>query len=284
MSTRTMDYEIPVASDRRVCGSITLPPQCWWPAPVVLFCHGFKGFKDWGAWPRFAESLAARGYLVNRMTFSLAGVSPRSDRQDEPEKFARNTYGAELEDIVATLAERERWGVPVGALGPGTAIVGHSRGGMTALFFAAEAGLSHVQAIVSMAAPADPLPFSARDLETWRRTGRLPVFNARTQQELYLDRSVLDDYEQHQQRYDFIRALGTSAVPTLVLHGDADVVVPVAAAHTIHTAILRAPRRLTILPGANHTFGAAHPGPIESPELTRALDCAVDWLEEYVPR
>jgi len=26
--------------------------------PIVIFCHGYKGFKDWGAWNLMAESFA----------------------------------------------------------------------------------------------------------------------------------------------------------------------------------------------------------------------------------
>ncbi len=25
--------------------------------PVILFCHGYKGFKDWGAWNIMAETI-----------------------------------------------------------------------------------------------------------------------------------------------------------------------------------------------------------------------------------
>ena len=25
-------------------------------APIVIFCHGYKGFKDWGAWGLFAKT------------------------------------------------------------------------------------------------------------------------------------------------------------------------------------------------------------------------------------
>ena len=27
------------------------------PKPVVVFCHGYKGFKDWGAWNLMAEGI-----------------------------------------------------------------------------------------------------------------------------------------------------------------------------------------------------------------------------------
>ena len=26
--------------------------------PIVIFCHGYKGFKDWGAWNLMAERIA----------------------------------------------------------------------------------------------------------------------------------------------------------------------------------------------------------------------------------
>lgn len=31
------------------------------PRPVVVFCHGFKGFKDWGPFPEWGRRLAQAG-------------------------------------------------------------------------------------------------------------------------------------------------------------------------------------------------------------------------------
>ena len=30
-------------------------------APLIIFCHGYKGFKDWGAWNLWAEVFALKG-------------------------------------------------------------------------------------------------------------------------------------------------------------------------------------------------------------------------------
>ena len=38
--------------------------------PVVLFVHGFKGFKDWGAFPDACDELARAGFAV--VTFNLS--------------------------------------------------------------------------------------------------------------------------------------------------------------------------------------------------------------------
>ena len=32
--------------------------------PIVIFCHGYKGFKDWGAWNLMAKSIAEAGICI----------------------------------------------------------------------------------------------------------------------------------------------------------------------------------------------------------------------------
>ncbi|MDV7398930.1 hypothetical protein RZS08_46410, partial [Arthrospira platensis SPKY1] len=39
----------------------------YWPeetehCPLILFAHGFKGFKDWGHWSLIAETFARHGF------------------------------------------------------------------------------------------------------------------------------------------------------------------------------------------------------------------------------
>jgi uncharacterized protein len=42
--------------------------------PVILFVHGFKGFKDWGAFPDACEEFARVGFAVVAFNLSLNGV------------------------------------------------------------------------------------------------------------------------------------------------------------------------------------------------------------------
>ena len=42
--------------------------------PVVVCCHGFKGFKDWGCWPSVAIKIAEAGFAVITFNFSRNGV------------------------------------------------------------------------------------------------------------------------------------------------------------------------------------------------------------------
>ena len=44
------------------------------PAKVILFAHGFKGFKDWGHWHLIAQAFAEAGYLFIKFNFSIYSV------------------------------------------------------------------------------------------------------------------------------------------------------------------------------------------------------------------
>jgi predicted alpha/beta-fold hydrolase len=39
-------------------------------APVIIICHGFKGFKNWAFFPILAESLAEADYIALTFNFS----------------------------------------------------------------------------------------------------------------------------------------------------------------------------------------------------------------------
>ncbi len=73
-------------------------------APVILFLHGFKGFKDWGHWHLIAREFAQKGFHFIKMNFTHNGTEPAhlSDftRLD---LFGRNTFSKELEDVRTVL-------------------------------------------------------------------------------------------------------------------------------------------------------------------------------------
>ncbi|MDN3655434.1 hypothetical protein QWZ08_07350 [Ferruginibacter paludis] len=68
--------------------------------PVVIYAHGFNGFKDWGNFDLIAEEFAKRGFVFVKFNFSHNGTTP-----DQPEVFAdleafgNNNYSRELKDL-----------------------------------------------------------------------------------------------------------------------------------------------------------------------------------------
>src|SRR2546422_2141682 len=67
--------------------------------PVVVVCHGLKGFKDWGFFPYVVERLARAGFAAVSFNFSGSGVGGDGERFDELERVAHNTYSKELQDL-----------------------------------------------------------------------------------------------------------------------------------------------------------------------------------------
>lgn len=70
------------------------------PKPVIIFCHGYKGFKDWGAWNLVAKAFAKAGFFFLKFNFSHNGGTIE-DPIDFPdlEAFAQNNFSKELEDL-----------------------------------------------------------------------------------------------------------------------------------------------------------------------------------------
>ena len=260
----------PVLIDVRTSDRLT-------PRPAVLILHGFKGFKDWGMFPTLAERMARAGFTAVSFNTSGSGV----DQQGEfsfPERFGRNTYSAELEDlgrVMDALADGSLGVASTQRLG----LVGHSRGGAIAIL--AAAGDPRIQALVTWAAISDTHRWRDQVAE-WRARGRLDVVNSRTGQVLPLYTDLLDDLERNGEGLDLSAAARRITVPWLLLHGASDAAVPVAEAQALATAATRAPPRVMIFPDTGHTFGAVHPYAGMTQDLAQAMDETVKWMGRYL--
>lgn len=74
------------------------------PKPVVVFAHGFKGFKDWGHFNQIAEAFARRGFGFVKFNFSHNGTTPEHPLDfADLEAFGQNSHGKELDDFGAAV-------------------------------------------------------------------------------------------------------------------------------------------------------------------------------------
>lgn len=71
--------------------------------PCLIYVHGFKGFKDWGFIPYLAEYFSGRGFFVITFNFSHNGVGESLTEFDELDKFAKNTFSLEVEELTEIL-------------------------------------------------------------------------------------------------------------------------------------------------------------------------------------
>jgi dienelactone hydrolase len=272
-------FELQLASGRLLHGLIDLPAAPG-PRPTVVVCHGFKGFMEWGFFPHLAHLLAARGFTAVRFNFSGGGMWPGDDLVTDREAFAHATVGRDVTELEAVLEAIVGGLIAAGRVdGDRLGLFGHSRGGGTAILAAARN--RRLSAIVTWSAVATFDRLSEEEKAGWRLAGSVPIVNARTGQELELDRSVLDDLEAHAEEYDLPAAAGARRAPWLIVHGEADESVPVAEARRL-AAAARQICRLEVIAGGSHTFGAVHPFAGPTPQLIEALNLTQDWLRRHL--
>lgn len=233
-------------------GILHHPPDAMTRGAVIL-CHGMESDKNSEKLVFLAEALAGRGILTLRFDFSYVGESSG--------KFADITYSGEVDDLKAAyaLVQNHRPGK--------SAIFGSSMGGTVALLFAAQEPT--VAALVTLAAPLHPERFPNRLLsreqrQQWREQG-FTIYNGQR-----LNVALLEDLE----RIDVPAAARRIGCPVLILHGDADEIVPVEEAYELHSCLPNS-KRLTIFPAADHRLS-------DPALMRRALDEALDWLAGHV--
>jgi pimeloyl-ACP methyl ester carboxylesterase len=242
---------------------------------VVLVAHGFKGYKDYGMFPRVAATLADAGFVSHRFNFSHSGMTDALDAFERPDLFERDTWNRQVFDLWQVAAAVAR-----GALcGAGLPLVflGHSRGGATCLLaagrHAGEPGLPAPAGIAVASAPSalDVLtPPQRREL---LERGFLVSPSSRTGQALRIGREFLTEQMRDPLHHDLLRLAGRITCPVLIVHGSRDPTVPVAAARRLAGAIPGA--ELRIVEGADHVFDTPNPLPPRepsSPQLQELLD------------
>ena len=237
--------------------------------PVVAICHGFKGFKDWGMFPRLAERLAVAGFTAVSFNFSGSGVAD-GDQFTELDRWERQRPSADLEDLGIVLDHFASRGASWFGL------VGHSRGGGLAVLRAGSD--PRVRSLVTWAAIDHFLRWPEEDIARWRREGKIEVTNARTGQVLTIGRDALDDIDRHAGRLDIMAAAGRVQAPWLIINGDADPVVRPEVAARLEEASGSPRTELVGVEGGDHTFGAKHPWAGTTPQFDRVLELTVRWL------
>jgi len=249
------------------------------PRPAVVLVHGFKGFKDWGMFPPFADRLARAGLSVVSLNTSGSGVDDAGDFT-LPDRFGHNTFSAELADlgrVVDELAQGKLGVAPPTAIG----LVGHSRGGGIAVLQAARD--HRIDALVTWAAISSVERWAPADQAAWRRAGVHYIENARTKQTLPVYPDVLDDIAKHALgTLDILGAASKIEIPWLILHGTADAAVSFMEAKALEAAALPERRHLRAIDGGGHTFGATHPWKGESPAVQEVFDATLGWFSTHL--
>lgn len=251
------------------------------PRPVVLVCHGFTAYKDWGPFPYFGRRFGELGFVSIVFNFSHNGIGKNSSRLTEFEKFSRNTIGKELEDVRAVVDAVESGSVGRGVIDPTQiGIVGHSRGGGVAIVSASRD--QRIKAVAAWSTVATFSRYTKHQQEVWEREGYLPVTTRSSQTRLRFGIDVLRDLEANKEAYDMRNAVQRLQVPLLLVHGAADVSVKPAEAEELYSMSDKSRVELILLDRVGHMYGAKHPFKQSNPTIEHIIELTSRWFHLHL--
>jgi len=241
---------------------------------IVIFAHGFKGFKDWGHFNLVADKFATAGLAFIKFNFSHNGTTKENPTDFvDLEAFGNNNFSKELNDMGKVIDWAEEYGQPSGDKFP-IYLMGHSRGGGVAILKAYED--QRVNKLVTWSAVSDFETRFPKDMERFKAEGVVYIPNARTKQNMPLYYSIVEDFYLNQKRLHIPGIIEKITTPYLIIHGMDDEAVPFIEAENLHNHCKTS--ELLLVKGAGHTFGGKHPWeedslPIASDKITaRSID------------
>jgi len=249
--------------------------------PVVLFVHGFKGFKDILQNNLIADHMAEAGFVYVKMNLSHNGVTPEHPEEFvDLEAFANNNFSIELDDIGVVIdhicsqelsikSDEIDWSELY--------LIGHSRGGAVSILKACQD--TRVKKLVTWAAVPDLETFWSEDfLKEWKTKRVQHIKNVRTHQDMPLNYQIVENFEKNPDRFRIAKQLPKLNIPFLAMHGTADETVPVEALLMLKSGY---PALETYrIDGAGHTFGGKHPW--VKPELPKHSVLLVERMIDFL--
>lgn len=247
--------------------------------PLVIFSHGFKGFKDWGCFPYMMERIAEAGSFAVSFNFTFNGTGENEDDMSEfsrLERFADNTFSKELNDLGSVIDHFEKNKENYNYDFENLILIGHSRGGGISIIKTAED--KRVKKLITLATVSTFMRYSEGLLKKWKKYGYFEVLNSRTNQIMRQNYVLIEDLEKNSERLDIEKAMGKIEVPVLLIHGEQDVSVDYSSSDTLYNTGSPDNKKFVLIPNAGHTFGCVHPSAGTTEQFEKVIDLIIDFI------
>jgi hypothetical protein len=203
--------------------------------PIIILVHGFSSNKNTSNFVKLKDILDKDNIATFRFDVFGHGESEG--------KFEDITISEAVDDILRTIKFLQSKGYKrIGLLGS-------SFGGISSIMAASKTNDLFMLALkspVSDYLEVEMNRFSKKDLEEWRKQGYRDYED--DGKILKLGYTFIADFENN----DAYKAATQIGIPTLIVHGDADDVVPVS--QSVKTSLLIPNCKLVLIKGANHRY------------------------------
>ena len=251
--------------------------------PLVIFSHGYKGFKDWGAWDLVGEEFAKNNLFFVKFNFSHNGGNLKNPI-DFPDlnAFGNNNYSYELDDLERILTyfkKSNSKNIDLNTI----ILIGHSRGGGSVLIKASENSL--VKSVITWAGVSDfKIRFKENTLgwKDWKEKGVMYVENQRTKQSMPHFFQFYEDFKKNEDRFNIKSAVEKLKIPYLIIHGQKDVGVLPNEGKKLKS--WNSTNELKLIESGDHTFSAKHPWKFDflPKELKEVVLTTINFIKSNV--
>ena len=228
--------------------------------PVIIFCHGYKGYKDWGAWNLVAKEFANNNFFFLKFNFSHNGGTVENPI-DFPDlnAFGNNNFTHELNDIervLSFMSENTEFSKNIDLTN--IFLIGHSRGGGLCAIKASEN--KQIKGLITWAGVSNfKIRFKegSQEFKEWKDKGVKYVQNKRTKQQMPHFFQFYLDFKKNEKRFNIQSAVQNLKIPFLVIHGDNDKSVLQNEGRDLHSWNKKS--EFFSVKNGNHTFCSKHP-------------------------
>jgi len=227
--------------------------------PIVVFCHGYKGFKDWGAWQLMLTKIAQQGYFVVAFNFSHNGGTIQ-EPIDFPDlkAFGNDNFSKQQDDLQSVIDEitNPKFKFSDFINTKKLTLIGHSRGGGASIIKTAnESKVTKLITLASISTYDTSFP-TGEALQHWKKTGTWFIKNGRTGQKMPHYIQFYEDYLTHKEALNIEKSTKKITVPHLLVHGTSDTSVTLESAEAIASWN---PKAQKFIFNTDHVFRCKHP-------------------------
>ncbi|MDI6766833.1 MAG: hypothetical protein QME52_08435 [Bacteroidota bacterium] len=249
--------------------------------PIIIVCHSFMAFKDWGFFPYVADSFANNGLVSVTFNFSHNGVVGDEDRITDYKKFENNTISKEIEDIGVVIDAIWDGQIGAGDIDRSKIILlGHSRGGGISILKASKD--ERVKGLVTWSSISYFDRWAQHQKARWRKLGYLPLARDTSISPLRLGIDLLNDVEENRKKLNILDATANIRIPWLIIHGKTDITVPLAEAELLYKTSNCSLKEFILLDKVGHIYNASSKDEDNYQTLNKIIEITLQWIQQNI--